>query len=264
MALPLIGLGLTAARLGGAALRAAPGVAKGAGGMITGLYASKGPAAIIGQKLFEYGAVLPAIGIGARALGVPVGLGSAAPPAVMGGMAGGMGMMGGMQLSPGQFDSLYGSQGWSPPWQQQQGLYERMQNRQLGAQRGIVDAQQRTQRYGIQRQSELGFDTNKTALGMAGITAGTQKYLGDRQQQIADFSTQRQLQGLMDSNKTSARIADLSTSRQLNAVYDNNRTTVKVAGIGANRDKYVADRGVEVARWGGSIPRIATFGALMR
>lgn len=185
------------------------------------------------------------------------------PPAMMGG---GMGMMGGMgqQLSPGQFNNLYGSEGWSLPWQKEPGLYERMQNRQLGAQSRMFDAGQRTQRYGIQMNRELGFDSNKTQLGIAGITAGAQKYLGDRQQRIADFSTSRQLQGLMDSNKTSARIADMTTSRQLNAVYDNNRRDVKIAGIGANRDRYVADRGVEVARWGGSVPRIATFGALMR
>lgn len=188
---------------------------------------------------------------------------TAAPLAVMGGV-GGRGMMGDMALSPDQFGSLYGQQGWSPPWQHQTGLYERMQNRQLGAQRGMFDAGQTTQRMGIQKNYDLGMDSNRTSLGMAGITAGTQKYLGDRQQRIADFSTSRQLQGLMDSNKTSARIADMTTSRQLNAIYDNNRTGVKIAGIGADRDRYVADRSVEVDRWGGSVPRIATFGALMR
>ncbi|MEX0272487.1 hypothetical protein AB3R30_25575 [Leptolyngbyaceae cyanobacterium UHCC 1019] len=248
-----------ALKFGSQALRAAPGAFGAASAAWKTL---PGPVQFIGGKALEYTTVVPALGAAAMAAGLPFG--APKPPTAAGAMPGGMMGGMGMPMNPDQFNSLYGSPGWSLPWQKEPGLYERMQNRQLGAQRGMFDAGQTTQRMGIQRNYDLGLDSNRTSLGMAGITAGTQKYLGDRQQRIADLTTSRQLQGLMDSNKTSAKIADLTSFRQLNAVYDNNRTGVRIADIGANRDRYVADRGVEVARWGGSVPRIATFGALMR
>lgn len=54
---------------------------RGGGNLLTQTYAAKGPAGLLGQKAFEYIVAAPLIGAGARALGLPVGLGGAPPAA---------------------------------------------------------------------------------------------------------------------------------------------------------------------------------------
>ncbi len=206
---------------------------------VKGLYASKGLPGVIGQKALEYNVIVPALGAGAMALGLPFG--APKPPGATAGVnpaGANQGGFMGMGMTPSQQQFMYGSQGFSWPWQSQEGFLDR----QLRTQRDMFNESQRTIRLANQ---------NNFALGNRSL---------DNQIKIADFSTSRQLEGLRDTNATRVALAD----RELAGLYDTNRSRIKMADIGSRTAMYQADRSVEVARWGGAPMRIATFGALMR
>jgi hypothetical protein len=213
---------------------------KGAGNIGKAVFTGgKVPGGLAGQKALEYGFIVPALGAGATALGLPFGFSKPQAPAAA--PPGGM--------SQQQMDFMYGSPGLSLPWQRNEGFMDR----QLRKQQEMFTEGQKTLRMANQNNFLLG----TTAIA-ANERLGTRGL--DTQLKIADLSTSRQLEGLRDTNRTRVDLAD----RELYGLRDTNRSRIKMADIGARRDMYVADRSVEVARWSGAPARIATFGALMR
>lgn len=224
----------------GAVLRIASLGARGLKTAGRAVFTGKGvPGGLVGQKALEYGLVIPALGSVAGAAGLPFGYSKPAP--APGPAAGGM--------SQQQMDFMYGRQGFSWPWQGQEAFLDR----QLRTQKEMFSQGQDTLRYTAGLNYNLGTQAQQV-----------QRELGskslDTQQRIADLYSGRQLEGLRDTNRTRVALAD----RELYGLRDTNRSRVKLADIGARRDMYLADRGVEVARWQGSPMRIATFGSLMR
>lgn len=235
-------LGAIAARVGGT------GLLKGAAGKIGGsLTGGKGLGGLLGYvagaELVKHTLVNPAL----SATGLYYSPAPAPAPAAGAGMAG----PGGMPLNPGQFNRLYGERGLFP-WQNQEGFYEQQAREQRQLQRDLYGQSQETLRYGAGLNYNLGLDSNRTRAQMNRDLIGGQL-------RVAEIG----LAGQKDTNKSRVRISEIDANVRLNTVYDTNRRDVRIAGIGANRDRYLADRSVEVARWGGAPVRIATFGGIM-
>jgi hypothetical protein len=260
-----------------------------------------GPGQILGYvaagELVKHTVVNPALG--ATGLYYRPGPAAGAAPAPAAGAAPGLARQQDFLYGeqPGLFGMAY------LPWQQQQGFMDRQLNSQSATAKGWQDAARYQAGVGAAAQARQSqaleqmadyysgrqlsgtIDSNRTMGGIARDQNFTQRYLGGIQQdlgrrqiagqvRIADFTTARQLAGLQDTNRAAlaglqdtnrskVRIADLTSARQLNAVYDTNTRDIRVAEIGANRDRYLADRNVEVARWGGAAQRSAVFGNIM-
>jgi len=235
-----------------ALLRLAPialkGAARGVGAVGKAAFGpAKGfPGGMVGQELFKYGVVAPVAGAAFTSVGLPWGFSKPAAPAAA---PAGPGMM-----TPRQQDFMYGELGAGPfgsylPWQNKGPGF---MDRQLQAQERMFNQGQQTARYaaGMSLQG-VNIATGRQLQGMMDSNRSAVR--------IADLSTGRQLEGLRDTNRTRTALAD----RELSGLYDTNRSRVRMADIGARRDMYLADRSVEVARWGGAPARVATFGSLM-
>lgn len=212
-----------------ALLRLAPIALRGLGGAGKALVgpAKNFPGGMVGQEIAKYTVIAPVAGAAMTSLGLPWGYKQPPPP--MPAPAGGM--------NPRQMDFMYGELGAGPfgtylPWQNKGPGF---MDRQLQMQERVAMGQQSTFLQGLQH-------SNNTRMRMA------------------DFTSARNLEGLKDTNQSRIRMANL----ELSGLQDTNRSRIRMAEIGANRDRYVADRSVEVARWGGAPMRIATFGSLMR
>lgn len=228
------------------------------------------PGGMFTTEALKYVAVLPVLGAGARALGLPFGGGGgAAPPPAAGGPG-----FGGMTQK--QFDYLYGTKNyqWGPfelPFGQQEGYLEKQAREQRQLQRDLGMGYQATQRYGIDAQRDIAGTGYRTQENIARLTTGTQRDISrmmtDTQRAlgygslatqygIADMTSRRQLKGMYGGFQRDVAIAD----RNLAGLYDNNRTSSRIASMQTNLGRYQADRGVEAARINSIAPRLAAIG----
>lgn len=255
------------------AVGALPKLAAGAAAVGNAVFTGgKLPGGMFTTEALKYMAVLPVLGIGARALGLPIGTGGGGAPPPAAGPVGGMGMG---AMSPHQFERLYGRQNYQLgpfelPFGAQEGYLEKQARETRALQRELGLGMQGTQRYGIDAHRDIAGSGYRTQENIARMTTNTQRdltrmmtdtqralgFAGNQTQYgIADMSTRRQLAGIYGGFERDVAIAD----RNLAGLYDTNRTQSRVASMQTNLGRYQADRGVEATRISSIAPRLAAI-----
>lgn len=235
-----------------------------------------GGAAVLGNtfatEALKYALVLPVLGVAGRALGLPMGLGTAAPPPQAPAAVGGMG------LTPKQFEHLYGTKNYQIgpfelPFGAQEGYLEKQAREQRALQRELGLGIQGTRRYeadihrdiarsGYRTQESIARMTTNTQRDLTRMMTDTQRALGfagnQTQYAMADLTSRRQLAGAYGGFQRDVALAD----RNLAGVYDTNRTQSRIASMQTNLGRYQADRGIEAARINSIAPRLAAIGGI--
>jgi len=244
-------------------------------------------AALTGGEILKYGLIHPTFGLGGQHQAPPP-----AGPAMVPNPGMAPGMQGGM-MTQGQFEQMYGKQGWSMPWENQEGFYQQQARESRQLQRDLANTygdvakyqastygdvakyQSDTQRYRAGLDYNLGDlqssrnleglrDTNQTRIRMADYDYQGLRDTNATRLRMADLQTGRDLEGLKNTNQSRIRMAEIDANTRLNAVYDTNRRDVRIADYDRIARMHDSDRSVERARWGGSMDRISGFGRLMR